>query len=528
LYKRTGGAYINTYNFEDAAYNVIYNGNPTNRVILASGATPLPYDFGTLSLNSTNDYDDDGLLDVKEINYTHWLMTKNGKVDLPSYQECEEYIGGLYGISNYSVLEGIESLTEAQKEELYSSDVVLINSDPTNKDGDLDSFDDKYETQNDGFNPLKRDAAVIQDDVIDDSHCFENNTEVHKVTNPFCNAHDFTAFIDKGEYDDDSASVVKKILRFTRNAHSDPKQSDDTFTITPEENSDYKFTLTCSEYDSRYDNIALTVTNKGKTVEPVPESETNSSDKFTYHYALEKGEKYFISVKYLSNEVKAYNLTAEQDNWVYAPKGGRWTPLAYSNSNVGANVLRAGSIYISTEKFITTIKDLNNGIVILQLNPNKDFEEQINAVLNNTGMAVSEEDMHGALIALGGTTATTVGVLLAILIPEPASTVAGVIKAAKLIATIGADVYTYAGTPAAISTLDGYFEQYGFAKAYAEGYSNVCCTTYNSMPTNTWEAWTSASYINRYSIGERGEIDVTISSEDIINWCGWKKISVTN
>jgi hypothetical protein len=105
-----------------------------------------------------------------------------------------------------------------------------------------------------------------------------------------------------------------------------------SFSITPEENSDYKFTLTCSEYDSRYDNIALTVTNKGKTVEPVPESETNSSDKFTYHYALKKGEKYIISVKYLSNAIKAYNLTAEQDNWVYAPNGGRWVTSKVSQN----------------------------------------------------------------------------------------------------------------------------------------------------------------------------------------------------
>ena len=59
-----------------------------------------------------------------------------------------------------------------------------------------------------------------------------------------------------------------------------------TISITPEESSDYKFTLTCSEYDSRYDNMVLTVTNKGKTVEPVPESETNSNNKFTYYYAL--------------------------------------------------------------------------------------------------------------------------------------------------------------------------------------------------------------------------------------------------
>jgi hypothetical protein len=43
---------------------------------------------------------------------------------------------------------------------------------------------------------------------------------------------------------------------------------------------------------------------------------------YVTHYALEGGKTYYIVVESSATTNTTYTLTAEQDNWVFAPEGG--------------------------------------------------------------------------------------------------------------------------------------------------------------------------------------------------------------
>ena len=58
------------------------------RIFLPTAIKTLPNDFGPISVNSVQDYDNDGILDVDEINFDLFI---NG--ELPTYLECLEMMG---------------------------------------------------------------------------------------------------------------------------------------------------------------------------------------------------------------------------------------------------------------------------------------------------------------------------------------------------------------------------------------------------------------------------------------------------
>ena len=137
-------------------------------------------------------------------------------------------------------------------------------------------------------------------------------------------------------------------------------------------------------------------------------------------YILKGGTKYTIKAKYPNGK-----FTVEQDNWVYAPNGGKWTPVKYSNLNASVNFMRQGFLYIPASRFISAISELNDDMVILKLDPNGDIDQQLNKLLTNTGTLVTQEERDSARDAIIGVAGTTTVSVLLIVFPEPSSTAVG-------------------------------------------------------------------------------------------------------
>lgn len=119
-------------------------------IIAANGLTAIPDDFGPITTDSTRDYDNDGLLDVTEINFEakdingNSLITFNSEniAVLPSFNNCVE-VGGTY------VEDGLKRIYEKADDSVLTllgkTKVLPLNSDPLNIDGDGDGISDSDE-----------------------------------------------------------------------------------------------------------------------------------------------------------------------------------------------------------------------------------------------------------------------------------------------------------------------------------------------------------------------------------------------
>ena len=52
--------------------------------------------------------------------------------------------------------------------------------------------------------------------------------------------------------------------------------------------------------------------------------------------------------------------------------------------------------------------------------------------------------------------------------------------------------------------------------------SLVCTSMYLPGARRSWGSWRESHLINKYQDGCRGEIDVSLSTKDVIKFCGWK------
>lgn len=119
-------------------------------IIAANGLTAIPDDFGPITTDSTRDYDNDGLLDVTEINFEakdingNSLITFNSEniAVLPSFNNCVE-VGGTY------VEDGLKRIYEKADDSVLTllgkTKVLPLNSDPLSIDGDGDGISDSDE-----------------------------------------------------------------------------------------------------------------------------------------------------------------------------------------------------------------------------------------------------------------------------------------------------------------------------------------------------------------------------------------------
>ena len=121
------------------------------QILVATGLEPLPVDF-----DSKDDYDNDGLLNTKEIDWNSPLIKdKSLKTyeSLPTVQECIGYTKELTYVENG--LNRFKYYTEKAYNEAMNSRILPINSDPLSIDGDEDGYDDYDETYTYYAEPLR-------------------------------------------------------------------------------------------------------------------------------------------------------------------------------------------------------------------------------------------------------------------------------------------------------------------------------------------------------------------------------------
>ena len=151
--------------FSEFVYNHIFD-DPI-KIISSAGLVELPEDFGEISVDSEQDYDNDGLLDVQEIYFDvtdkdgNLLVTINndGSVELPSFSKCVS-VGGTY------VEQGLKRFYDEADESILSQldeiKVLPILADPTSEDGDGDGVLDLTEFEI--MQKVKNSAVALTED----------------------------------------------------------------------------------------------------------------------------------------------------------------------------------------------------------------------------------------------------------------------------------------------------------------------------------------------------------------------------
>ncbi|MBP0960161.1 MAG: hypothetical protein J5992_08550 [Oscillospiraceae bacterium] len=122
------------------------------QILVATGLEPLPVDF-----DSKADYDNDGLLNTKEIDWNSPLIKdKSLKTyeSLPTVQECIGYTKELTYVENG--LKRLQTLPGNVYSELITKRILPINSDPLSVDGEdgLIPLEDEIFLLNIRNNPL--------------------------------------------------------------------------------------------------------------------------------------------------------------------------------------------------------------------------------------------------------------------------------------------------------------------------------------------------------------------------------------
>ena len=267
---------------------------------------------------------------------------------------------------------------------------------------------------------------------------------------------------------------------------------DHYFTLTPEKDSFYKFSG-ASSLEIAYKKTALLVFSKTVNVNPEPDGT----------YNLKKGITYTIKMRTSSGE-----FSVQQDNWVYAPNGGKWT----AGPNKYSAVME--QMYIPSDKLIDAVKSQSLGWA--GVNNSQPIENQVQTVMNELKL----EDDGGALrdsIAslvfsiIGGS--STVGALAA----EKASK----IVIALAVAGDGHTIYSLFNDS---SNILDWFDAKGFRAACQTGNLNVIAYKPNPEISSVWNPWTTNGYINKYylpgnnSFIIKGMVSLNPSLQDIIDY----------
>jgi hypothetical protein len=280
--------------------------------------------------------------------------------------------------------------------------------------------------------------------------------------------------------------------------------------------------LTCSEYDSRYDNIELVLDNKDGIIEPILEFGLNSSG-FTCNCVLEKGKTYLFSLKYLSNKVKSYNLTVEQDNWVYAPNGGIFYNPKHTSTFLGRNItdyMNYTKVYFSDDMLASMIAKWTNISIIDNRGTDK-YAYQKELIHNIPRCFYSDEKVMGLdslssadIASFTSTAATYIGAGL-LLCPEATViaafvTTVGAASTTQVIFLDMFDEYTQFETSLKSAVLSKDFDYRLSLRTYQAKSSEPCSLLSMSPYFVQWDSWNvKQNYINKYDedIPElRGEV----------------------
>ncbi len=273
--------------------------------------------------------------------------------------------------------------------------------------------------------------------------------------------------------------------------------------ITPERNSFYEFTG-ASELEVTYTKGLF---KKVMTVSPEPDGT----------YILKGGTKYTIKAKCPSGK-----FTVEQNNWVEAPNGGIWTPIKYSiSSSISSGFgkpVKSGQMYVPSYKVFDAIELLSENSVKFERIESGNIKEQIEFILRNNGMKVTDDELNDALNSIKDAAGATV-----VLVIEGIAIPTTTLKTIAFIITGESNIRTFIGAKDGIATIVKYLEQCGFERACLEGDINVVSTHYISATLgNVWDGWTTAPYINKISAtGDIGSVKQGVTPEQIVEWCNW-------
>lgn len=539
-----GNVHNNAIIFSDFVINQINFPETVKKPLLitSAGLVKLPDDYKDISEMSTSefdtyDYDHDRVPDNAEICMNLLLKSADGKLSCPYFYEVQKQYGDklFYVEKGLSRIEkNLNSIFNYKFNEFKRTIKILpIQSDPTNLDGDCDGigdFEEYIHKSEAGFNPLKEDTVIINDDLIDDSNCISEKKKEYSGSND--GGYVSAEVISKGEYDDDETeTIMRPVLNFSRYANSTS-----VFTIVPEKNGNYIISI--SE-DSR-----LTVEQQGilwSYSHLTNESYYESGVEGQIGVILEKGKKYRITIDNHNENTsifQTFDVKVWQDNWVYAPKGAIRTPIKYDFASAYVDHLEQGTMYLPAETLVSSIVHFKEGIAV-KIDIKSDIENQIENILYQTGMEVNEEELNSAVESLKGIASTaTSDIITVILLFIPGAketTVAAkslkgiaILKTVKDLADWNSRIVTYKALPSSLKTLEKYYEQCGFKNAYREGDANVYFTKLVGRDYNNriWTSWREAPYINKITVfGDVCTVDKNITEQQVVDWCEWEQPS---
>ena len=496
---------IRGWNCSTTLVNHIYKENTNPQCILMGGMRPLPSDFGPLSATSERDYDKDGLLDVEEIDFEASndnigekliKIDGNGNVELPTFDLCV----ALLGKDTFYVLKGLERIEESPDydlSKLYESKIFPILSDPINPDGDGDGILDKVETDN-HLDPLAITAIQIEDKLIDDSHCLDEQF-ISFAGQKNIDGCVITGYIDKGEYNDNTAPISKNVLEFKRSNNAISE-----YVIKPERNSDYEITAEGGA------DITIEEENILGRFKALSEENIVESANGKIKVILESNKTYKVTVT--SAYQKDYTVKFSQDNWKYAPNGGVRTRTKLPNYSKSEKC-----VYLTTEDIINIIEAMYPEYGEFKIEDKWDLL-LIEKVLD---LDVSYTDVLRSEL---GTRATIVG---------------------GIFAFFNGDIFIAIGQCMAIvgngMLIDGDVQEFKIESfdmnlevvLYPTNYSDFAKKTHVDeifiSDYYEYKIWDNRQYINKYTdlgvelIVRADELDLNVSAIDKGKYCGWIK-----
>lgn len=126
-----------------------------------------------------------------------------------------------------------------------------------------------------------------------------------------------------------------------------------TYEIIPVSNSDYQFVLKCDSLKDYTMSLYCRKNNKMVTVAPTSIKSYQNINACIQSYTLKSRKDYCIEINTsASKKTSTFELTASQDNWVYAPNGGIWRATEF---NTLSTVKVQDILYIPAITLLRTI-----------------------------------------------------------------------------------------------------------------------------------------------------------------------------
>lgn len=225
---------------------------------------------------------------------------------------------------------------------------------PNDTDSDGDGIEDIYEKEE---NVSSYTIAPIDDSWIDDSESISgNNPKIPDLENSGMNMRGSTTPVspedNNGPRKNEIIAIRKRNIGIDATfALSTSKNSYFSFTITGTKETKYGEGYTTDDYESTVKIFNATET---EVTEPVEIRLSDDFTEITYVFKLEQDSAYMILVNNPTNNNEGeYEIHISEDNWLYAPNGGRQT---YNTSELDYDNVYVKLAIITDEENFESIK----------------------------------------------------------------------------------------------------------------------------------------------------------------------------